>query len=380
MSKPLVQRYNGLENLKGRSRTNMTSTLLNDTVNENMGSVISFENIPISKITPRSINQYSQTRIDRLARSIRATNNRLINPITVVRASDLPQDGDVITKFRETGVDVEALEYVIVAGERRFRAFKQLQAEEEAKGIDIGDLNPFDTITANVLTSKEAKNEHIFYEQSNTESRQLGPEEVMRLFESALKEVDTDEKKRNMLFQMRDNGADIKKDIPDDDREAARMFRKDTYCVYYLETELGISGWSEGTARRYISIINLCCDEVKQAIYDCVYPIREAKNITKYPFETQRNFLNLWISDKKDEYDTLLKNDGKEVKPKIKHYTHKTAGKKLESILAQMEKERKNLSEFEKNLGGEDKALIKQAMQELEKCDAKIRNIIELLK
>ena len=380
MSKPLVQRYNGLENLKGRSRTNMTSTLLNDTVNENMGSVISFENIPISKITPRSINQYSQTRIDRLARSIRATNNRLINPITVVRASDLPQDGDVITKFRETGVDVEALEYVIVAGERRFRAFKQLQAEEEAKGIDIGDLNPFDTITANVLTSKEAKNEHIFYEQSNTESRQLGPEEVMRLFESALKEVDTDEKKRNMLFQMRDNGVDIKKDIPDDDKEAARMFRKDTYCVYYLETELGISGWSEGTARRYISIINLCCDEVKQAIYDCVYPIREAKNITKYPFETQRNFLNLWISDKKDEYDTLLKNDGKEVKPKIKHYTHKTAGKKLESILAQMEKEKKNLSEFEKNLGGEDKALIKQAMQELEKCDAKIRNIIELLK
>ena len=107
---------------------------------------------------------------------------------------------------------------------------------------------------------------------------------------------------------------------------------------------------------------------------------KKGQNKTKYPFETQRNFLNLWISDKKDEYDTLLKNDGKEVKPKIKHYTHKTAGKKLESILAQMEKERKNLSEFEKNLGGEDKALIKQAMQELEKCDAKIRNIIELLK
>ena len=62
---------------------------------------VSFANIPVESITPRSVNQYKQNRIDRLAKSIRNTNNRLIHPIVLVDAKDLPEDGEVIRRFKE---------------------------------------------------------------------------------------------------------------------------------------------------------------------------------------------------------------------------------------------------------------------------------------
>ena len=55
-----------------------------------------FFEIPLEDITPRSVNQFRQSRIEKLAKSIRNTNNRLIHPITVVKAEDLPKDSEIL--------------------------------------------------------------------------------------------------------------------------------------------------------------------------------------------------------------------------------------------------------------------------------------------
>ena len=377
MSKPLVQRYNGLENLKGRSKTNMTSMLLSEKNDENRESIITFENIPLDKITPRSINQYSQTRIERLARSIRKTGNRLINPITLVRAADLPQDGDIIQRFKENGVDVSSLEYIIVAGERRYRAFRLLQEEENEKDYDIGTYNPFDTITANVLSADEAKNEHIFYEDSNTESRQLGPEEIMRLFDAALSEIDSDEKKVKMLREMSAAGVAFSKEIPEKESEAVKLFRADKYCLYYLEKELGIGGWKEATVRRYISILNSCCDEVKEAIYDCRFTLNLARDLCSLSYEEQRKLLGLWLDGKPDAYNALLESYKTVPVRKDKKHNERTASKCLSKSYGMFLSCLEELAIEEKNLSGENRKKIKRAIDLLSSVAEEYKTIAE---
>lgn len=162
----------------------------NTHLENNMESNIQFQQIPIDQITPRSINKYAQTRIDRLAKSIKATNNRLIHPITIVRVEDLSEESDVIQKFKNQGVDISTLKYILVSGERRFRAWQLLREEEKEKlEGTIGLINKFDTITANVLTREEAKKEEVFYDDSNIESRQLTSTEAMTIIKKALVEA-----------------------------------------------------------------------------------------------------------------------------------------------------------------------------------------------
>ena len=70
-----------------------------------MAGRTNFYEVPLDEITPRSINQFRQSRIEKLAKSIRNTNNRLIHPITLVRASDLPKDSEVLLGYEKKGID-----------------------------------------------------------------------------------------------------------------------------------------------------------------------------------------------------------------------------------------------------------------------------------
>ena len=147
-------------NLQERTNSNIVNAIFGTDRNET-NSRMMFEEINVDDITPRAINQYSQSRITRLANSIKSTNGRLIHPIILVRPQDLPANHEVLQKFKDQGKNIEEIKYILVAGERRLRAWKMNREEEQAR-IDQQGLiqsNSYDTITANILTKEEAQNE-----------------------------------------------------------------------------------------------------------------------------------------------------------------------------------------------------------------------------
>ena len=213
-----------IENVEGRAKNNLVNMVFDTNMTDTYESKSTYVDVDVTRITPRSINQYSQGRIDRLAKSIHNTNDRLIHPIVVVRACDLPETHEVIRRFRERGVDPRTLDLIIVAGERRYRAWMSLRekAEKDLAGR-IGMVNPFDTITANILTATEALNERAYYEDSNMEARQLTPLEGILHIRAALEEVQTNEQKREALIEMNGGSED---GISADADVAARSFRR----------------------------------------------------------------------------------------------------------------------------------------------------------
>lgn len=337
-----------------------------------------FNEIPLEDITPRSVNKFRQSRIDKLAKSIRNTNNRLIHPITVVRASDLPKDSEVLKAYENKGIDISSFKYIIVSGERRYRAFLQLREEEEAavneklsKGI-LSASNPFRTITANILTPAEAKNENVFYEDSNIEARQLTPIEAILHIKDAISEVTSPEEMRAALIEM--NGGS-EEGVPKSDVEIKKKFRTDKYCAYCLETDLGIEGVSESTIRNHLAILNNCPEKVVDALIDGSYTIREAKSITKYPKEVQEELLDLWRKDKELYAKKIneLKNPSAIGK---KRYTRMDAKKQLKSYSEKNEKGMRDLKDIAEKLGAYDKEVLDKGIAEIEKHVQKIDEII----
>jgi len=133
-----------------------------------------FRQVSMDDITPRFINKYRQSRIEQLASSIQNTNNRLIHPIVLVQASDLPATHEVRVAIEAQGKSISDYKYIIVSGERRFHAWQLLrQREAERIGNKIGIHNQFDTITANILSKTEAINEKAFYSDANNQARYL---------------------------------------------------------------------------------------------------------------------------------------------------------------------------------------------------------------
>lgn len=366
MSSNLKFRYletGGRENIAGRANNGFAKRTINSSADTK--SRIRFEEIPVDEIAYRPINRYSISRIERLARSIRSTNNRLINPITVMRITDISNDSDITEAVKSKGVDLTGKKYVVVAGERRLRAWKLLREEEKNSTHDTGMVrsNPFDMITANILSKEEAKNEHIFYEESNTQARHLGPEESLQLFESAISEVKSDAAKKKMLDEMKEKGFWTGKDIPDDPAQAAKIFRADKYCRYYLEDELGITGLSDTNIRKYLSIINNCCPEIKDAVYERDMSLREAGRLTGLSEEKQKELLTLWKEKDREAYEAELTKKKATDKEKATADTKFRAA--VSNLVRQVEKT-KELSE-----GGDAK---------LEKCSQLLSEILTILK
>ncbi|MDO4477378.1 MAG: hypothetical protein Q4B93_05435, partial [Clostridia bacterium] len=195
-------------NLKKRTESDIIKQIFNGTDSPNENSRVKYVDINVDDITPRSINTYSQTRIEKLAKSIKNTGNRLIHPIVVVEPHDLNSDSEVIEKFKEKGIDPYSLKYILVAGERRLRAWKLLREEKqqelnellETRGIV--EANPFDRITVNILTKEEAENELAFYKDSNDEARQLTPIEGILHIQDALSDTTPNEQKKAALIEM----------------------------------------------------------------------------------------------------------------------------------------------------------------------------------
>ena len=95
-----------LTNVHGRTQSDAAKGWLigNAGSEEGLESRVRYEEVNVDDITPRLINKYSQSRIERLARSIRSTNNRLIHPIVLVKPEDLPENSPLLKKIKESGV------------------------------------------------------------------------------------------------------------------------------------------------------------------------------------------------------------------------------------------------------------------------------------
>lgn len=346
-----------------------------------MAGRTNFYEVPLDEITPRSINQFRQSRIEKLAKSIRNTNNRLIHPITLVRASDLPKDSEVLLGYEKKGIDVSTIKYIIVSGERRFRAFQLLRDEERKKlvgknareALALGTATPFDTITACILTPAEAKNESVFYEDSNVESRQLTPVEAILHVKDAVSEVTSPEEMRAALIEM--NGGS-EEGIPKSDAEIKKKFRTDKYCAYCLETDLGIEGISESTIRNHLTILNNCTENIVDALVAGKFTIKEALKITKFTAQQQEELLDLWINDKA-LYEKKLQELKNPAAAKAKRVSRIDAKKQLIAFDTKNKKGVEMLKSLSEKLGAYDKERMDSGIKEIEKLTQKMSEIID---
>lgn len=364
-----------IENVEGRAKNNLVYMVFDTNMTNTYESKSTYVDVDVTRITPRSINQYSQGRIDRLARSIHNTNDRLIHPIVVVRACDLPETHEVIKRFRERGVDPQTLDLIIVAGERRYRAWMLLREKAAADLAGrIGMVNPFDTITVNILTATEALNERAYYEDSNMEARQLTPLEGILHIRAALEEVQTNEQKREALIEMNGGSED---GVSDDADVAARKFNTANYCMYYLANELGIEGWSLSTVKAYLAVVNKCPTEVIDAVIAGKYKATQARETTDFTHEQQLELLRLWQERRREEYRVRLAKirAAQKQESATVRYTYRDAKRQISGITSRLRKERTELKAIADKLGAEDKAVALKAVKEIDCFIKKIEHV-----
>ena len=350
----------------------MVASILNTAAQGDV-SRVNYQEVPVEDIVPRAINRYSQTRIDRLARSIRNTDNRLIHPIVLVKASDLPTTHEVYRKLVEQGKNPAELKYIIVAGERRYHAWMQLRAEEEKRlSGKLGVRNPFDTITANILNETEALNEKAYYEDSNNQARHLSPAEGVWYIKDAMKDVSTDEQKRQALIKM-NGGSDA--GIDENPAVAARKFRADRYFKMLLEDDLGVSDWSEGTLRNMTAVADKCADEVADALIAGTFTLKEAKRITTLTHPQQRELLKAFSQDR-EIYEKLL-TDYKGADEKApRKFTHSDTRRALKSMVKRIREDRAALQEIASGMGN---GYNKVEQDSIKKIDNFLREIDALI-
>lgn len=298
-------------------------------------SKILYQEIDVNDISVRPINAYDQDRIEELAESIKATDNRLIHPIILVEPKDLKKSSKVLQKYNELGVDISTIKYVIVAGERRYHAWCLLRDKQQLISEQFGTENIYNTITANILTPEQAVHEERYYEDSNDQSRITSEITQLKLVKLALGKIQTDEDKRNALIKMNDGS---ETGIPDDPTEAAKKYNAANYVTYYVNKNLKLD-LKVGTIKNYNSIIKNCDEVIYLAIIDGDYPIRNAKEITSLDFDQQKELLDLWKSGNKDEYKTKLASmKNPEKKPGEKFKTGKDITRQVDSLKNRNEK------------------------------------------
>lgn len=358
-------------NIENRTKSGLASSVFGKDINIDK-SRVEYNEVPIGDITPRPINDYTQSRIENLAKSIRSTDDRLINPIVIVKPADLPTDSQVLKKYKEENIDFSKIKYIIVAGERRYRAclLNRKIFTEEANGKDI--KNPYDTITANILTKEEAQHEEIYYKDSNDQARQLTPIEGIKHIENILTRIDTDEKKRDCLIEMygKDN-------VVKDATKAAKSFRQDKYILYYLEKELGISGWTESTIRTYTKVVKECDKFVIDAVIQGKFPPSQARKIYVLNKEAQIQLLDIYQEDEEKYQEYLEKLLEKDKAPKMIPTGKIYIDRELRTMYKQMEKGINKIKKEEDELGKTDREHLKEILNDLNQIAVEIDKFVK---
>jgi len=374
MSEKFVPRHSIANEIRKKNdKSKFVGEFLSAAGPENDEPTVIYKQVKVEDITPRFINKYRQSRIEQLAASIRNTNNRLIHPIVLVQASDLPENHEVRKAIEEQGKSINDFKYIIVSGERRYHAWMLLREQEAARiGNKIGLVNQFDTITANILTKTEAINEKAFYADANNQARHLSPAEAVWFIKDALKEVVTNAQKRDALIRM-NNGSEI--GIDEDPDKAARRFRVDNYCQMLLDQELGVTDWSPATIRNMATVAMNCDDKIADALLSGDYALREAKLIATLPASDQIHLLELFKDDRvkyQQELEEIKNNRAKNPQKT----THADARKLMRVTLRRMIIEREEINSLASKLGTKNN---RNELDAVRKYDTFIEDLKDLI-
>ena len=369
-------RYDVNENWEKRTEGSPLNKLLNPASVPANRSSTNYEDVRLDRITPRSINRYTQSNIERLAKSIEKT-GRLISPITLVRAKDLPEDSEVINAYRKKGIDPDSLDLIIVAGERRYRAFQLLKSREEERIKDIlGATNRFEYINANILTPAEAKREETFYLDSNMEARILSLFEIVTYIDVAYDELKTEEGRRQAYEEL----------IALHPECASQRFPYVDYIQYVvLERDFKVTDWSRPKITYYWSIVKNCTPEVKEAMYYEKITADDAFTIKGFEPEVQNNIIAILENEGEDAFNreiSSIKNTQADKKAKNKRkktskYSSATANKQTKKILKDQKADLDLLKEMVSSLGGESRAEYDKIVKAFDKCKKEVERILE---
>ena len=345
-----------MEGINGGSKSKLIKTVFDNKIKADgnaSGVKINYREIPLEEITPRPINRFRQVGIERLAKSIK--NTTLINPIIVAKPSHLPADSEVLKSFKDKGVDVSTLKYVIVSGERRYNAFLLLH-EEETKDPTKSSLTDYKygKISARILTKEEAQNEELIYTDSNIETRQLSSLEIMINCREMMQSVSTEEEKKQSLVDM---GLDPE----------TTKFNQVKYCKFYFEHELGILDVTESNISQTLATVQKCTPEVLDAIVDGALSMRKARELRDIPKDKQGELIALLREGKTAEYELLLeKLSSKREKSGVpERMTHRDAAKICQKYIAYSEKALKQFAVVLRNLSGEDEQVVRETIDEI---------------
>ena len=357
-----------------RTSGNLTRKVLGGEMNNDSNNLkesrIVIYDVNCDDIIPRSINQYTQANIRKLAKSIKITNERLINPITLVRPEDLDENSPILEKYRERGIDYKD-KLIIVAGERRYRAWQMLREEEAKRLIEEKQFkkNKFDTIPANILTHQEARNEENYYKDSNNLARQLTPVEGLNQIKDIIADTDTVNGKRKALE------AQYEKDYSQfTDDEINKKFSQAQYIQYVLENELGITGWSASTIRTYLAVVNQSIPEVLDAVFATKMSAGEARRLCKLPQETQKSLMQIYIEDQKKYYSAMDEILAKKEHAK-KRIDYKTSVKEMSSLQDKINQSINEMNVILKELPKSDAHITKEYIKQCSKFIEKIEEI-----
>ena len=374
-------RYGVMENFDKRTDTKLVERLFNPVVSIKKESRQVFEDVSLDVITPRSINRYPQRGIEMLARSIEKTGGRLIYPIVLVHIKDLPEDSAVLEEYKNQGVDINSLDLIIVAGERRYRAFRYLQSleAERIKGV-LGAVNKYDKITANILTKEEAQNEETFYEDSNTQARQVSGLVYVEIALEDLKSRLAGGEDEKVIIQ--EMAAYNSEKYP-----VTQRLSKARYCMYFLDKEFGDTDSSERTILRQTNMVEKCVSEVKDAVINLKITAQVAELIMKWPKEDQLSF----IRDIEDGGDAVLRERVEDIKAqnqsdklkkkkkKTTKYSSATTNKQTKKILKDQKPGVELLREMVSSLGGENRAVYDKIVKSFDRCRKEVEGLLDQL-
>ena len=330
--------------------------------------------IPLSEIAFHPNNLYAQVNIPALAKSIRGTNG-LINPINIARIEDLSEDSKIKKELIESGIDLTNRKFVIFDGERRYRAYTLLEEEERKSG---GNTEKYSSIPANLLTAEQAKNEEKYHNDSNLFARQLTHSEIIINIKYVIDRIKTNEDKRAARVYM-NNGSE--EGINPDPDIAAKKFRADEYCSFYLKKEIGIDV-SPQMCKKVLALLNNAAKEVIDAVIARTFPEKLAFHLNTLPNDKQIKLLNIYLEKGKKDYSEELKKEEFLIRQnKVERKNNKDQVKNFNSLKEDIEKRVDKIIDTSKWLGEKDKEetekmlkVIKKTIEEIEKTIKKLED------
>ena len=297
----------------------------------------SIHQIPLSKIHPRSFNAYPITDIEQLAESIERVG--LLQPIILSE-----KDG----------------EYFIVAGERRFTAFKRLYEKYKDDEIKKG---LFESIPALLLDNED---EERVYRDSNDYSRQITNfQRVIRCEPDKINFNDDYWKEQYVKY------------VYGEDRVQAyrkgQIYVKGTRTdkcklnhrmILSIEPDIDIS---EKTVRNYLGFYNRCNEDLKLATVVGKISIRDAQSLSWLTNREQTQAVSKIGSDEFEDYVI----EGRQLAEiKRKRYPAPTA--ELQAYLNKLKKLNNYYAEKINKIN--PKELSKEEQELLEKVKSIIKN------